>query len=362
MKALFISTLTPGSYSGGGHRSAQILAFLKRYFEDNVDVIFFNKDKSCFLGINEIFNVNYLNLNLYPLSVKKYYSKKLIEFVKKEYKRYRVIFIDHPHLLYIFECISNTSVLKITDFQNNDVYLSYEKLKLKKNPVFIYEFFAFKRYYKGFLRYSNLNFTVSYRDKEYIVKYNPETYFLRHCFFKYLTPKKNKDNRLVIIGNFDYRLTLEGVREFLKTYYIMDFKIPLLIIGNNANRYFKSDGLIQIVGTCLDFSEYILGSDICIIPVRYGSGSRVKVVTALSLGLPMAGTPKAFEGYPHDVVRCSIVNDEYDKILRDVFITIKNGNINIMRDCIRNIRDNYYFDNVYEMFKSRLNKSLLRYD
>ena len=78
---------------------------------------------------------------------------------------------------------------------------------------------------------------------------------------------------------------------------------------------FKSVGFVK------DIDKLIDSADICLVPLRYGTGLKIKILDFLNHGKPIVGTSIAFEGFPVQNLRDVIICDDfklYPNILRDL--------------------------------------------
>ena len=77
-----------------------------------------------------------------------------------------------------------------------------------------------------------------------------------------------------------------------------------LIIGKNPPLWLcnsvQKQNNVHIMGFVANLEEYILASDVCIIPLRNGSGTRLKIVEYLAAGKPIVSTDIGAEGLPID--------------------------------------------------------------
>jgi glycosyltransferase involved in cell wall biosynthesis len=60
----------------------------------------------------------------------------------------------------------------------------------------------------------------------------------------------------------------------------------------------RAAGRVTFLGQVPDARAAMAAADVLVVPLRVGSGTRVKVVEALGTGLPVVATPKAVEGLP----------------------------------------------------------------
>lgn len=73
----------------------------------------------------------------------------------------------------------------------------------------------------------------------------------------------------------------------------------LRVVGKGAEKVLKDfdgDKSIQPVGFVADLSREYLGARLAIAPIRFGTGSRVKILEAMSYGCPVVSTPEGWYG------------------------------------------------------------------
>jgi glycosyltransferase involved in cell wall biosynthesis len=74
----------------------------------------------------------------------------------------------------------------------------------------------------------------------------------------------------------------------------------LTLVGHAApaelRRLHSPEGGFRVIGSVPDVRPYLAGADLFVIPLRVGSGTRLKAVEALASGLPIVSTPLGVEG------------------------------------------------------------------
>lgn len=60
----------------------------------------------------------------------------------------------------------------------------------------------------------------------------------------------------------------------------------------------RADSRVRYLGYVLDAHEAMRKADVMIVPLRVGSGTRLKILEAFAVGVPVATTPKGSEGLP----------------------------------------------------------------
>lgn len=109
---------------------------------------------------------------------------------------------------------------------------------------------------------------------------------------------------LTFVGNFGYEPNTDGIEWFAR--YILpkislytNFEFRIDVVGYNSHKIRKSLNhipRIQIIGAASSLCAVYHESDIVIAPLRAGSGTRIKILEAMSYGLPVVSTPIGAEG------------------------------------------------------------------
>ncbi len=109
-------------------------------------------------------------------------------------------------------------------------------------------------------------------------------------------------NKLVFIGSGNHFPNLEGLKYFLTEVWPIVIgqhpNIELHITGKYKDDYvqgFADCKGIKWRGFVPDLAELLHGA-ISIVPIRHGSGIRVKILESMALGAPVVSTPMAVEG------------------------------------------------------------------
>jgi glycosyltransferase involved in cell wall biosynthesis len=76
----------------------------------------------------------------------------------------------------------------------------------------------------------------------------------------------------------------------------------------------KSDARIVVTGTVRDIIEEYQAADIFIAPMISGSGMKIKILEAMSCGLPIVATPQCVNAFP-EIPEGVLVGDTADQIV-----------------------------------------------
>lgn len=108
-------------------------------------------------------------------------------------------------------------------------------------------------------------------------------------------------NSLLFVGNMDYRPNIDAMKNFCEEMLPIirrSFPVDLWIVGVNPSpelRQLEGPG-IHITGGVNDLRPYYERSAVCIVPLRAGGGTRLKILEAMALGRPVVSTSIGSEG------------------------------------------------------------------
>ena len=127
--------------------------------------------------------------------------------------------------------------------------------------------------------------------------------------------------RILFMGTYEYPPNIDAVYTICSTIAPEVYAdVKFLIIGKNPPAISHPEN-VEFLGYVEDIKNFIASSDICIAPLRYGSGSRLKILEYMALGKPVITTTKGAEGIEctsgHDI----IIEDDfkaYPEVIRDL--------------------------------------------
>lgn len=115
-------------------------------------------------------------------------------------------------------------------------------------------------------------------------------------------PYEDTAPALVFVGNMDYRPNIDAVvyfcQEVLPRVRRVVPNIEVWIVGINPRPEVKQldgDG-VHVTGRVDDVRPYYRRSTVCVVPLRAGGGTRLKIVEAMALGRPVVSTSIGCEG------------------------------------------------------------------
>jgi glycosyltransferase involved in cell wall biosynthesis len=122
---------------------------------------------------------------------------------------------------------------------------------------------------------------------------------------------------MVFVGSLDWRPNLDGILHFIKHVFprvkLAEPDTILEIVGRNPASWLvdviKNHPDIRLHSNVPDVVPYLSSAGMMIVPLRIGSGSRLKIIEAAANGLPVVSTKIGAEGLAFvDGVHCHIVD------------------------------------------------------
>ncbi len=119
----------------------------------------------------------------------------------------------------------------------------------------------------------------------------------------YRDTKKTVFPSLIFNGALSFYVNLDAMKYFIHDVFpVIQKKIPdvkLFITGSlsgvDVSEFAENDGVI-FTGYLKDIQKAVAESWVCIVPIRLGGGTRLKILEALSLHTPVVATSKGAEG------------------------------------------------------------------
>lgn len=122
---------------------------------------------------------------------------------------------------------------------------------------------------------------------------------------------ERKSNMLVYNGALTYSANYDAMQWFLAAVYPQIKKrvpdVSLAITGSTKGADLAGlmlDDSVRLTGYLDDVRLPVAAATVCVVPIREGGGTRLKILEAMALGTPVVATPKGAEGL-------NVVNGEH---------------------------------------------------
>ncbi len=251
-------------------------------------------------------------LSIVPFIVKSRFSGSMKTAIKEiiETERIDLVFCDS-----IYQAINMpvSSVTKILSEHNIESDILYRYFKVEKNffkKVYIFiELLKMRIYESREWKKFDKCIVVSDKDRSAIEKRTKKQSIIvvpNGVDIEYFQPKKKDEipNSLIYTGLMSWYPNEDAMTYFLESIYPIirrEVAVPsLMIVGKDPSDRLKktasSDRSITITGTVVDIRPFISESEVFIVPLRIGSGTRLKILEAMAMGKTIVSTSVGCEG------------------------------------------------------------------
>jgi glycosyltransferase involved in cell wall biosynthesis len=166
-------------------------------------------------------------------------------------------------------------------------------------------------------------------------------------------PEPHK-SRILFIGTLSYPPNTDAARLISQ---VIAPRSPhhyqFTIAGKNPPSLYHPEN-VQFPGYVSDLKDTIAGADICIAPIRFGSGTRLKILEYMVMGKPVISTLKGAEGIEYTDGLNIIIEDEienYPEIIRQLLDDERRSS-NLGREARKLIEEKYD----WELYRKPLGK------
>lgn len=122
-------------------------------------------------------------------------------------------------------------------------------------------------------------------------------------FFKRTTPIVPSSDEILFTGTLGYEPNLDGLLYFQREIWprILEERptTRLLIVGRDAPPAIKAldnGGNVRVIGPVPDMRPYYERARVCVVPLRWGGGTRLKILEALAMQVPVVSTSAGVAG------------------------------------------------------------------
>ena len=249
-----------------------------------------------------------------PPTLRAYESREFAEKILSLISRidFDIIQIEDSHMAiyldYLPDAARSRTILTFHDvnFHKHEMMSQLEPRRARKLRTWLHA-----RLMRGWEPYQAQHFghcvTMSNSDKALLLAANPNlkiTVFPNGVDTRNYAPLPLPKNtaRLLFVGNMAYRPNIDAVMYFCRSIYPkikMEYpKIEFWIVGKDPApevKELQGNG-VHVTGQVDDLGSYYNDSIMCVVPLRAGGGTRLKILEAMALGRPVVTTPIGCEG------------------------------------------------------------------
>ncbi len=273
-----------------------------------------------------------------PPDLRFYYSEDMASAIQRLCQQvdFDIIQIEDSYMgLYLNQVPSPLRSKSILTFHDvvfeKQVRMARIERKLPRKLRLEFDSWTMRRWEPFFAQRFDSCVTVSAREKELLLSLNPhlkvkvipngtDTSQLRPL------PEPSSSPSIIFVGNMGYFPNVDAATLLCRDIFpILQHKVNNLqtwIVGNHprAELFKWQSDQIHITGPVEDVVPYYEKAHVCVIPLRAGSGTRLKILEAMALGRPVVSTSIGCEGLDvvdgHHLLIANDIEAFADAILR----------------------------------------------
>ncbi len=279
-----------------------------------------------------------------PYIIRRFESAEMKDIVKETINKnkFDLILCDH---IYMSQYLPDSITGKIPVIPNNeDCGFTYYK-RMTENSGFARKLYAGSQWKKllnyeiGVLKKYNVYITTSEKEKNLISQYYNEAEIeviengVDTVFFSE-NKRKNLNPNIVFTAWFKYYPNSRAVIDFVNNIFPKIKKgipdIKFYIVGKEPPQKVKdlekTEGVI-VTGYVDDVREYLGNADAAVIPLKIGGGTRLKILEAMSMKIPVVSTVLGAEGLDVEDGKNILIARNDDEFAQKVIGVIKDKNL-----------------------------------
>ena len=311
-------------------------------------------------------------LNLFsktPYTISKYQTPKLISKIKQVMKKekFDIVHIEHLHMAY-YRKFTRKGLPVFLRMHNVETTIMERFYRQQKNPLSkIYSFIQWKKlheYESQAVEKFSRCIVITDVDKERLQSMNPKPVYRSipaGVDISYFHPINCKEEpySIVFVGSLDWFPNVDGICWFCKKVFpFIKAKVPeakLYIVGRNPPIRVKKleNKNVVILGFVKDIREWLAKSNVSIVPLRIGSGIRIKILEALAMGIPVVSTSIGCEGIEVINGKEILIANEEKAFAKDILSLLQDENYakRLRENGLKLVRDRYSWDEIAKKFE-----------
>jgi len=205
--------------------------------------------------------------------------------------------------------------------------------------------------------------TVSENDRAFFLQHVPEdrvTVIPTGVDTEYFepSPQAEEGNSLVFTGTMDWMPNEDGVTYFAEKILpaILQYESEAVfwVVGRRPPRRILSlaSEHIKVTGAVEDIRPYLAKASVCVVPLRSGSGTRIKIFEAMAMGKAVVSTTLGAEGLPVTHGENIILADDPAEFAREVVKLLRDSRrrASIGKSARQLVEENYGWPSVAAYF------------
>ena len=256
-----------------------------------------------------------------------------------------IVIFDFPHSAVLAKKMPSVTTLLFTHNVEAEIFKRHAAVNSGiKNLIWRSQYRKMVQYERTTLKKFETVIAVSARDAEHFCNEYGVTNVevistgVDSDYFRYHVPADEPE--IVFIGSMDWLANIDAIDYFMEDVWpLLERSLPdtsMTVVGRNPPAWLvrKAENRRlrwRFTGFVDDVRESVRKAALCVIPLRIGGGTRLKVYEAMAMGCPIVSTPIGVEGLPvvaGEHYLCAETADEFagqvsrlllDRQLRAVF-------------------------------------------
>ena len=229
---------------------------------------------------------------------------------------------------------------KLLFTHNVEALIWHRHFEVSRNPLWKLvssrEYQKMIRFERSFLEKSQHVLTVSEADRDFFSRFidrSKMTVISTGVDTEYFQPDASKEqpSSLVFTGSMDWMPNEDGIVYFLRSILpLIRREIPQVrfnIVGRQPSDKLRatvdSEPGVQVTGRVDDIRPYVREGSVYVVPLRIGSGTRLKIFEAMAMGKAIVSTSLGAEGLPVSEGRDILIADTPEEFSRKVCLLLR---------------------------------------
>lgn len=224
---------------------------------------------------------------------------------------------------------------------------------------------------RRYLRLADRVLTVSETDRDAFAPVIPNrsiTVIPTGVDVDYFRPidEREKPSSLVFTGSMDWLPNEDAMFYFVKSIFpLIQQQCPNLsleIVGRHPSQKMKSlvteNSSVRLTGWVEDIRPYLARASLCIVPLRIGGGTRLKIFEAMAAGKAVVSTTVGAEGLPVESGKNILLADTPEEFANSVLSVLRDDRLKLSlgREARTLVEENYSWRKIAESFSHTLDE------
>ena len=179
----------------------------------------------------------------------------------------------------------------------------------------------------------------------------------------------NRSKKILFVGTMDYFPNIDGAlfltQSIMPHVWRIDPDIRLCIVGRNMPKHIRdlgNDQRVEVIMNAPDIRKVAAECCASVVPLRLGGGTRIKILEAFGLGLPVVSTAKGCEGLAGVDGRHLMIRDNPEEFAAAVATVVNNHKLS---DTLRQngrvlVEERYDWQRIFEAAEEKMMKLVIK--